>query len=197
MVQDVMGEEDVVAASGPVQVTVYEAPDTADTRTDCVEVPTWIGTLSDTTTSSAMDQKISADTSAEASAWSPASRLEASSARLAGLPYVITPVTSGRPTLSVTSRTVTLSALDPRDGSGLKYRYQVPSPTWSLDAEAGVGATVAPLTGRVRGASVTSTLGVSRHWDRVSGRLGVGLTATTDRLGATVSLTLTRTLISR
>jgi hypothetical protein len=200
MVQDVMAKADL-EASGPVQVKVYEAPDSTDTRTDCVEVPTWLRQLhtaerngqNESVTPSAPPETGVSDTAKTMAK----SRTKRSLRGLAGLPYIITPVTGRRPTLSVTTQTVTLSAIDPRDGSGLEYSYDVPSPTWSLDAEAGLSATVAPLTGRLRGAAATSTLGLNRHWDDVSARLGVGPTATTDRLGATVSLTLTRTLISR
>jgi len=106
-------------------------------------------------------------------------------------------VVSDRTPIEVTPDRAIWTYYDPADRRREQRVFKVPSPTWSLDAEAGLGVTVAPLTGRLRGAAATSTLGLNRHWDRYSGRLGVGLTATTDRVGATVSLTLTRTLLER
>lgn len=193
-----MRASDLPTPSTPSTVTEYEAPDSANTRTDCITVPEWL------TRPEAPPQKAYAT---RADSLSPvvdssirANPPNTSSTPLNGsdgLGYVITPTTGGRPRLSVTRRTVTFSGFLPTTGAGRTWTYDVPRPDWSLDVEAGIGTTIAPFTGTIQSASTTATLGLNRYWRDLTGRVGVGMTATTDRIGATVSLTLTQTLITR
>jgi len=107
------------------------------------------------------------------------------------------PVVSSRTPISVTQDRVRWTYWDPADSRWEQRLWAVPQPTWSLDVNTGVGVTLAPLTGRVRSGAATSTLGVNRHWDDTSLRLGLGAAVTTDRVGWVATLTVTRTLLSR
>lgn len=181
MVQNVMGEADITEGTEPTTVTVYEAPDSTDTRTECVEVPRWLNSIgrgksfgssldSAASSTSGRVEKMPDSISMSGPKNPSLDSRDVSTARMAlrSLPYVITPTTNGRPSLSVTSRTVTLSAFDPRDGSGLEYQWDVPEPTWSLNASARVTA------GRAAGFGAADLL-LTRHGDL--GQVSIGPSA--------------------
>jgi len=132
---------DLVDATTPQEVIEYQAPDTSDTRTDCIEVPTWLSTRFTTSTSSKpAPVSGAAMQSGEAVAALRGPSSTQNGAR-DGHGYTITPLTSGRPRLSVGSRQVTLSAIDPRSGAGRRYTYDVPRPEWALWPEVEIRTT--------------------------------------------------------
>lgn len=200
MRQRVMRPADVVEATEPETVVKYRVPDSIDTRTDCVTLPSWLDTLSTTAFTD-----VERDTTLMGMPTPPGSddqRLDGASTgqgdprdekvSLAGLPYVITPVTGRRPTLSVTSRTVTMSAVNPRNGQGLEYRWDVPRPEWRLTANG-------DLTAGAQYAHTSSTLGLAKRtsvgW--LSVEAGYGLAVTDQvRRGVVGRVTLRSTLYS-
>jgi len=140
-------------------VTAIRYGDASDsTRTECFQAPIWLAGL---TSSDAQmlsggresEQGIPGEKTAgrrpsdpkpsDSSEALPSAPHEDSlpmSMQISGLPYVITPMIGGRPTLSVGSERVTLSAFDPRDGAGMTYTYDVPQRTWSLTARGMISA---------------------------------------------------------
>jgi len=135
-----MSPGDLVDATTPQEVIEYQAPDTSDTRTDCIKVPRWLSLSRTSEAPLAQGKKTSADTVEE---WR--SQMGMRSARSlqksAGPPYAITPLTSGRPRLSVGSEQVTLSTIDPHSGAGREYAYDVPRPEWALWPETEIRTT--------------------------------------------------------
>lgn len=199
MVQRVMTQGDLAEPSTPATRTEYEAPDSSDTIQDCVTVPSWVLELTDsprpsrTTTATETEQRTSVGT-ADSLPSTQRPSVGTSSHVSDGRPYVITPMTSGRPALSVTTHTVTLSAVDPRDGSGLEYRYDVPRPDWRFTAEG-------RLYGTLSLAAATASAQLQRRTS--AGWIGLGpaavAVATGDRFqaGYGVALTFQSTLWNR
>jgi len=126
---------DVAEGTRPDQRREYQAPDSSDTRTDCITLPSWLDSLQtrsttdSSTTQRQRSEQRNQDGAASGDGGSQGGSADDSYAAPTvsrGPSYVITPTTNGRPALSVTSQTVTRSAIDPRDGSGLEYTYEIP-----------------------------------------------------------------------
>jgi hypothetical protein len=119
-------KQDLQPPSPLARITRFPAPDSQETRTDCITVPSWLDsptTLRATDASSAApkDTGPRADTSV-----SLATEPTITMPSVDGLPYVITPMTRGRPSLSVGPRRVRLSAILPTTGAGRTYTWAVP-----------------------------------------------------------------------
>jgi hypothetical protein len=96
-----------------------------------------------------------------------------------GPPYAITPMTTGRPSLSVGSRQVTLSGYLP-SGEGRQWTYGIPQETWAIAPSLTAEATP---SGPAAGAALT----VSRKSLAVS----AGYEVATNYHGWTVGLSWT------
>ena len=192
-----MTAEDLVDATIPDQVTEYEAPGSTDTRTDCIEVPTWMRDFSPTSVVASdkqpsthdrgerriEDSPAGADSSGSTSR--PPTSLTSNYPRAAGPPYFITPSQEGRPTLSVGSKRVTLSAIDPRTGAGREYTYEVPEDHWTIAPSIGAETTA--------GGPVASA-GASLSYKSVS--LGAAYEVAPEARGWTVGITWTPFTVS-
>ena len=155
-----IGMDDLAEATTPNEVATYEAPDSSDTQTECFQAPTWLQSTaspapSKTTTPTATAPKAFPDT-AEGLSSTPKPSAGASSSVSAGPAYAIIPTTDGSPSLSVASSEVVLTGTMP-GGEGRKWAYDVPQPTWRLNASAEAYA--------ARGVAMgTTTLTVGRRW---------------------------------
>lgn len=179
--------------STPVTALRYgDTPDT--TRTDGIEVPTWMDTLSTRGGANTdPDSLRGAETTPSGSQNATSDLPQTPQLNLDGLPYVITPMTNGRPALSVTSRMATLQGFDPRDGTPLEFDVPVPRDTWRLDLQAqGTAlrnAAVASTTLQVRRRTALGWIGVGPSYGAV-----VTNEVTT---GAGVTVSFSTTLYSR
>jgi len=64
------------------------------------------------------------------------------------LPYVAVPMRNGRrPAVDVGASEVRLTAINPKTGGALTYRYSVPSPKWTLSVAGTIGAASESLSG--------------------------------------------------
>jgi hypothetical protein len=127
-VAEPLAPADILSATTPTQVTEY---DTSETRTQCIEVPTWLATH--TTTNASSRPAPASDSVALSGALSSRLRKPLSQMRggASGPPYAITPMTTGRPSLSVGSSEVTLSGYLPT-GEGLQWTYDLPQDRWGV-----------------------------------------------------------------
>ena len=182
---------DIPEGTQPDRRTEYAAPDSQDTRTDCITIPTWVDSLPRSTPPQSDSTKSGSVRESEPSAYSESSNPTQTFTASAGPPYAITPMTNGRPALSVGSRLVHFSWIDPRTGAGNVEVYRVPQPTWTLEAVGEISA------GR-RAALGESTLYLTHTTDW--GRLSVGPSAqafaTSDgyHVQAAVSIRLAKTI---
>jgi len=155
---------EILDATTPTQVTEY---DTSETRTQCIEVPTWLATH--TTTNASSRPAPASDSVALSGALSSRLRKPLSQMRggASGPPYAITPMTTGRPSLSVGSSEVTLSGYLP-DGRGRQWTYDIPQETWSIAPS---------VTAVARWVQGTLTADVMRHaeWGPLDVRTRFGL----------------------
>jgi len=162
---------DILDATTPTQVTEY---DTSETRTDCIQVPTWLASVS-TADSSSFGQSQGTTSSLETRPGMQGSVLQS----MAGPTYAITPMTTGRPSLSVGSSEVTLSGYLP-DGRGRQWTYDIPQEAWSIAPSVTAEATP---DGPVTSAALTvsrQSLSLSAGYEVAQGYHGwtVGLTWT-------------------
>ena len=153
-----MTPSEIMDATTPTQVTEY---DTSETRTQCIEVPTWIARAKGPDSISPSDTAGARDL--------PKSTQGGSENALSTVRYSITPMTSGRPSLSVGSSEVTLSGYLP-DGRGRQWTYDLPQDEWGVGLESSFTF--------ARWVQGTLTADVSRHaeWGPldVETRLGLG-----------------------
>jgi len=123
---------EIMDATMPTQVTEY---DTSETRTQCIEVPTW---LARSTTNASSRPAPASDSVALSGGLS--SRLRKLSSQMrggaSGPTYAITPMTTGRPALSVESSEVTLSGYLPT-GEGRQWTYDLPQDRWGVGLRSG------------------------------------------------------------
>jgi hypothetical protein len=166
---------DILDATTPTQVTEY---DTSETRTDCIQVPTWLASVN-TADSSSFGQSQDTTSSLETRPDMQGSVLQS----MAGPTYAITPMTTGRPSLSVGSSEVTLSGYLP-DGRGRQWTYDIPQPTWAIAPSVTAEATP---EGPAAGAALTvsrKSLAVSAGYEVATNYHGwaVGLTWTPYKL---------------
>jgi len=169
---------EIMDATTPTQVTEY---DTSETRTQCIEVPTWLANSAHTQSESERWPNGTLPDSTRRSE-SQYRRQKRSLTRLqntASPTYAITPMTTGRPSLSVGTEQVTLSGYLP-DGRGRQWTYDIPRPTWSIAPSVTAEATP---DGPVTSAALT----VSRKSLAVS----AGYEVAQDYHGWTVGLTWT------
>jgi len=193
MLQRVMRPADVVEPTEPETVVKYRVPGSLDTRQKCLTLPSWLDTLT-TSFPAPSASRTDSLSSVDALPTRARPRLTQKTRFVSwdGLPYVITPMTGRRPALSVTSRTVTMSAVNPRSGRGLEYRWDVPRPEWRLIA--GGDLTAGPVIG-----FTSSTLGLAKRtsvgW--LSVQAGYGLSVTDQvRRGFVGKVTVRSTLYS-
>jgi len=125
-VAEPMAPSDLLDATTPTQVTTYEAPDTSDTRTECIEVPTWMQPFSISDTGRASTTP-SGTHGASLGMTQPAMPSPPSPTRS----YVITPTIQGSPNLSVGAEQVRLQGFTP-SGAGREWTYDVPQEQWHL-----------------------------------------------------------------
>jgi len=125
-VSEPLAPSDLLGATTPGQVTEY---DTSETRTDCIEVPTWLSRSVTSESQPRTGQATSADT---AGAWlSPqGTRSVLFSERSDGPSFVTIPTTSGSPRLSVGSDEVQLQGYLPDSGAGREWTYDIPQDQW-------------------------------------------------------------------
>jgi len=192
MRQRVMRPADVVEPTEPETVVKYRVPDSIDTRTDCVEVPSWLDTLENQPEKRLPMSSIDSETVPSSNPGEQQSDFTTELLNGSGLPYVITPMTSERPSLSVTSQTVIMSAVNPRNGQGLEYRWDVPRPEWRLTANGN-------LTAGTQYAHAASTLGLAKRtsvgWLGI--HAGYGLSVTDQvRRGFVGRVTMRKTISS-
>lgn len=149
---------EIMEATTPTQVTEY---DTSETVQQCIQVPTWIARTKGPDSISPSDTAGARDL--------PKSTQGGSENSLSTVPYSITPMTTGRPALSVESSEVTLSGYLP-DGRGRQWTYDLPQDRWGAGLESDF-----TFSTWVQG---TLTAGITRHADwgplDVRTRFGVG-----------------------
>lgn len=127
-----------LSATAPTLITYGDAPDT--TRTECFQAPIWLDRLRSqsqlTQSEPSRDSLRSRPRFDESSPTSDSEPPTSTRLRteLRGLPYVITPMTQGRPALSVGSDEVVLQSLSPRDGRPLEFTYPILRPSNRLSA---------------------------------------------------------------
>jgi hypothetical protein len=114
---------EILNATTPTQVTEY---DTSETRTQCIEVPTWLTSVN-TADSNSFGPNQDTTSSLETRPDMQGSVLQS----MAGPTYAITPMTTGRPSLSVGSSEVTLSGYLPT-GEGRQWTYDLPQDRWGV-----------------------------------------------------------------
>lgn len=206
--QEVFDEDDLVEPTQPGQVDVYEAPDTSDTQEYCFIGPEWLDTqvtqgdgfLEQLTNGGQLPTLPSSDLR-QRHENEPSVEIGGTSgliSELAGLPYVITPMTQGRPSLSVGRTTVTLQSLSPKDGRILEWTYEIPQPSWRI----GLRGTVAAGPRMNLGLSTIGygrrfDLGWMHGWVDLGG--GYGVAAVKDRVatGPVGEASIMLTLLSR
>jgi len=131
-VNDPLMTGDLVGPAIPDKVATYQTPDSADTRKECFQMPSW---LASTQESHAPDSEIQASTSDSLKTYelrqSRTVELTDLGQKWGGPSYAITPLTSGSPRLSVGSDQVVFSGYLP-NGQGRKWTYKVPKPDWRL-----------------------------------------------------------------
>lgn len=152
-----MRMQDLVSATMPDQVTTYKAPDSSDTRKECFQIPTWLSQSSASTSTKSAKSKISDSlATADTSHSTQNSNAETPLKKSVGPAYAITPLTDGRPSLSVTSQKIELQGVLPT-GAGRTWTYNIPQDNNRLSAYA--TAMTLPAT-----PAVTSGLRYERRW---------------------------------
>jgi len=139
-VSEPMGPGDILEATTPSKVTKH---DTSETRTGCIQVPTWLAR----STTSASSKHGPVSDSAIQRGEAPERQLRSWSGMRgepSGPTYAITPLTQGSPSLSVGKGEVTLSGYLP-DGRGRQWTYRVPQDSWHLWPSVSAATTPAGL----------------------------------------------------
>jgi len=187
---DLITAYDDLESTAVTAIRYGDAPDS--TRTDCIEVPAWLDTLQQGSRATSAEDSSSKKMSQTTSDSRPLTS-EKFSIAMRGLPYVITPMMSGRPSLFVENDQAVLQSLSPRDGTPIEFEYDLPRDTWRVNLSAQGTA--------LQGAAVASTnLQVRRRttlgW--VGGGPAYGAVVTDEvATGAGVTVSFNTTLWSR
>jgi len=126
-VAEPMGPGDILEATTPTQVTEH---DTSETRTGCIQVPTWLARSTTSASSKHEPVSDSAIQTGEVPERQPRS-WSGMPGEPSGPTYAITPLTQGSPSLSVGRGEVTLSGYLP-SGRGRQWTYRIPQDSWHL-----------------------------------------------------------------
>jgi len=164
---------EILDATTPTQVAEY---DTSETRPDCIQVPTWLASQPTSTPQRSDSVQRGSAGIPDSTRLSTGQSWERSMA-LHGPTYAITPMTTGRPALSVGSSEVTLSGYLP-DGRGRQWTYDIPQETWAIAPSVTAEATPSGLV-------TSAALTVSRQ----SLSLSAGYEVAASYHGWTVGLT--------
>jgi hypothetical protein len=173
-VAEPMGPGDILEATTPTQVTEH---DTSETRTECIQVPTWLAR----STTSASSKHGPVSDSAIQSGETPERQLRPSfgmPGEPSGPTYAITPLMQGSPSLSVGRGEVTLSGYLP-GGRGRQWTYRIPQDSWHLWPAVEIRTTPAGLQ-----ASALAHL----RWEKVT--VSGGYMQAASRRGATFGVEL-------
>ena len=177
-VAEPMAPGDILEATTPSTVTEH---DTSETRTECIQVPTWL-THSPSQLPNSRKQKSQKDAerrSLRATGLdSTMAGRAAMSPRLVGPPYAITPLMSGSPSLSVESEQVQLQGFLPT-GEGRQWTYDIPQDHWHLWPS--VGAETTPV-------GLQASASVNLRWQKVT--VSAGYMQAADSRGLTFGVRL-------
>jgi len=173
-VAEPMGPGDILGATRPTQVTEH---DTSETRTGCIQVPTWLARF----TTSASNKHEPVSDSVIQSGEAPERQLRSWSGmpgEPSGPTYAITPLTQGSPSLSVGRGEVMLSGYLP-DGRGRQWTYDIPTDDWHLWPAVEIRTTPAGLQ---------ATAAANLRWKKVT--VGAGYMQAASRRGVTFGVEL-------
>jgi hypothetical protein len=173
-VAEPMRPGDILEATTPTQVTEH---DTSETRTECIQVPTWLAR----STTSASSKHGPVSDSVTQSGEAPERQLRPSfgmPGEPSGPTYAITPLTQGSPSLSVGRGEVTLSGYLPT-GEGRQWTYRIPQDSWHLWPSVSAATTPSGLQ-----AAAEANL----RWKRVT--VSAGYMQAASRRGVTFSVEL-------
>jgi hypothetical protein len=128
-VAEPMRPGDILDATTPTQVAEH---DTSDTRTECIQVPTWLASMQTGRRNGGGRPQLVETDSMSSTDGSQVNAIRMGGSLMRGGPtYAITPLTSGSPSLSVGSRKATLQGYLP-SGEGRQWSYDLPQDTWHL-----------------------------------------------------------------
>jgi len=159
------------------RVNRYEAPDSTDTRTECIQVPTWIQhkTNTDRPPSSSDDNgRAQTETATLPRNVLPSERLSADSIRITSNTisstalWIGVPLSENRPAVNIHRDRVTLTGFLPSTGAVRQYTYALPEPP-RFSVGIGAGAYI-PLRGA--DPALHLPIRIRRRFD-VGTRLGV------------------------
>ena len=173
-VAEPLGPGDILDATTPSTVTVH---DTSETRTECVQVPTWLA-RSTTNASPRPTQDSASATQGGEMSQRPLRSLSQGPGVTSGPPYAIIPTTTGSPAVSVGSEQVRLQGYLPT-GEGRQWTYDIPQDHWHLWPS--VGAETTP-------AGLQATATVNLRWEKVT--LSAGYMQAADSRGLTFGVRL-------
>jgi hypothetical protein len=129
-VSEPLAPGELLDATTPDQVTEY---DTSETRAECIEVPTWLASTQTGLRSGGEAQpSTESDSASFTGGLLPSVDPLSGSSPRAGPPYVITPLTSGSPRLSVGSEQVRLQGYLPTTRAGREWAYDIPQDDWGV-----------------------------------------------------------------
>jgi hypothetical protein len=131
----------------------FQAPDTADTQTECFQVPSWITrqtsrpTRADSATQSRPGEAVATPLPASrpGAKLPGATRYTTSDTTLSQGRWIGVPLYETKPALSLTRDRAVLVGFDPADGRTLRYTYRLPEPS-RFHVSLGIGARI-PLGG--------------------------------------------------
>jgi len=173
-VAEPMGPGDILEATTPTQVTEH---DTSETRTGCIQVPTWLARS--TTSASSKHEPVSDSVIQSGKAPERQPRLWSGTlGEPSGPTYAITPLTQGSPSLSVDGGQARLQGYLPT-GEGRQWTYDIPTDSWHLWPSVSAATTPAGLqaraTANLRWRKVTVSAGYMQAVDTRGVTFGVEL----------------------